>query len=83
MKVMPINELREKMVLQEAVSSPDGNMILGQGTVLTEHWITRLKDWEIECVKVSQPKADEFDLDSLGDMLKGLMESPKCSVWRF
>ena len=77
MKVMPINELREKMVLQEAVSSPDGNMILGQGTVLTEHWITRLKDWEIECVKVSQPKADEFDLDSLGDMLKGLMESPK------
>lgn len=73
MKVMPINEVREKMVLQEAISSPDGNMVLGQGTVLTEHWIAKIKDWEIDCVQVSLPQKDEFDLDNLGDMLKGLL----------
>ncbi|WP_346355539.1 HD-GYP domain-containing protein [Azotosporobacter soli] len=78
MRVLMLNEVKENMILEESISSPDGNMVLGQGTVLTTHWISRMKDWEIDRIKVTLPKAEEaFDVENLGDMLKDLLTSSR------
>lgn len=78
MRVLALSEVEENMVLEESISSPDGNMVLGQGTVLTAQWINRIKDWEIDRVKVTLPqRGDAFDLDNLGDMLKDLLTSSR------
>jgi DNA-binding response OmpR family regulator len=65
---LPIRELRAAMVLEEDVSSMDGNFLLfKKGTVLTETWIERLRNFaktqgtqELACVLI--PKLTVVDM---------------------
>jgi DNA-binding response OmpR family regulator len=57
---LPIRDLRAAMILEEDVSSTDGNFLLfKKGTVLTETWIERLRNFaktqgtqELACVRI-------------------------------
>jgi CheY-like chemotaxis protein len=62
-KRLPIRDLRTAMVLEEDVSSTDGKFLLfKKGTVLTEAWIERLRNFshtqgvqELACVRIPGP----------------------------
>jgi len=51
-----IGALRAGMRLAQQVNSPDERMSLGQGTILTELWIGKLKEWGQSSVRIACKK---------------------------
>lgn len=69
MQEIAIGALKPGMRLAQQINSPDERMSLGQGTVLTELWIRKLKEWGRSSVRIAckSPQADEGsgELESL------------------
>jgi len=74
------NDLSAGMVLNQLVESPDGTMVLGQGTVLNDSVISRLKKWKVKGVVVAEAAPAEFCLDDIGhtisDIIRTLAKEP-------
>lgn len=69
MQEIAIGALRPGMRLAQQIHSPDEKMSLGQGTVLTELWIRKLKEWGRNSVRIAcaLPQTDQGfgELDAL------------------
>lgn len=69
MQEIAIGALRPGMQLAQQIDSPDERMSLGQGTVLTELWIRKLKEWgrsSVRIVRKNQKTNEGFgELESL------------------
>ncbi|EGO65003.1 hypothetical protein [Acetonema longum] len=59
MKEVSIEALTPGMTLGRSISSPDGKIVLSQGTVITEFWLTRIKQWNLGTVMVTEQTGQE------------------------
>ncbi len=62
------------MVLSQPLESPDGKMVLGQGTVLNNFLISCLARWAVEGVDVSEAESGDFSLDDIEKMVADVMQ---------
>jgi putative nucleotidyltransferase with HDIG domain len=72
--MQPLGALAPGMILNEAVCSPDGKIVLGRGTVLTDYWIKRLSAWGVIRVDTRAEHAASLDEDELNRILQQVLQ---------
>jgi len=78
LRQIPVNQLKPDMILAEEIISPEGNLTLGQGTVMTELWVTRIAKWGISSIKVKNEKEmASFNDSELEKMLQSVLQPGK------
>lgn len=78
LRQIPVNQLKPDMILAEEIISPEGNLTLGQGTVITESWITRIANWGIASIKVkNENEMTGFNDNELERMLQSVLQPSK------
>lgn len=77
MKEMAIGSLKPGMQLAQQVSSPDDRLSLGQGTILTEAWINKLKEWGRSSVFIACPQNSDEGTQDLEALLQQAFELNK------
>ena len=75
MSYVHLSEIKFGMILNQVLVSPDGNMVLGQGTVMNEYLLSCLKDWNVEGVDVIEEAAAEFNLAEIERMISDIVVS--------
>jgi len=51
----PVARLEPGMILAKPIMTPNGMVMLGEGTVLTEKWIERIQDMQIPSIFIDGP----------------------------
>lgn len=74
MQYMALKNVLPEMVLAERLQSPDGQMSLGEGTVLTAFWLQKLAEWGIERVGIEEAPRETSPVEGLGDLLQQLLK---------
>ena len=71
MPKIPVAKLEPGMILAKPIMTPNGMVMLGDGTELTEKWIERIQDMELASVFIDGPPiqtiSKEEALVKLGD----------------
>ncbi len=70
LRQIPVNQLKPDMILAEEIISPEGNLTLGQGTVITESWITRIANWGIASIKVKNENSSSSNRNRCKKLLR-------------
>ena len=70
---LPLSEIEPGMTLNQVFVSPDGKMILGQGTVVNEYLISCLKGWSVEGADVVEAAAVEFNFAEIEKMVSDIV----------
>jgi len=70
-----LSEIKLGMTLNQVLVSPNGNMVLGQGTVMNEYLLSCLKDWNVKGVDVIEEAAAEFNLAEIEKMISDVVVS--------
>lgn len=55
MPKIPVARIKAGMILAKPIMTPNGMVMLGEGTELNEKWIERIQDMEIASVFVDGP----------------------------
>jgi hypothetical protein len=55
MPKIPVAKLEPGMILAKPIMTPNGMVMLGEGTVLTEKWVERIQDMGIPSVLIDGP----------------------------
>lgn len=55
MPKIPVAKLEPGMILAKPIMTPNGMVMLGEGTELTEKWVERIQDMEIASVFIDGP----------------------------
>ena len=55
MRKIPIDKIEPGMTLAKAVMSQSGMVLLSEGTELTEKWIERIQDMDLDSVYIDAP----------------------------
>ena len=58
-----IDKLMSGMVLVKPLTGKNGMVLLGEGTELTERWIERIRDMDVEGIFVDGPSEQSIPLD--------------------
>lgn len=72
--MVEVKALVPGMILEEELQSPDGKILLGQGTVLTSHWIGRITSWGYKKISAKREKPNGIDLEELQAMLETVLK---------
>ncbi|MCC5466830.1 hypothetical protein [Pelosinus baikalensis] len=75
MSYLHLSEIKLGMTLNQVLVSPNGNMVLGQGTVMNEYLLSCLKDWNVKGVDVIEEAAAEFNLAEIERMISDIVIS--------
>lgn len=76
MKYMPLEKIKPGMALAQSLESPDGLMTLGQGAVLNENLLEKIKSWGLNGIEVAEQESAGFNEDELESLLASVLESP-------
>lgn len=79
MAMVAVDNLKPGMILSKPLTK--GNMVvLGEGTVLSETWISRIADMGIERISIEgpseQPIPQEKALEMLGARFRNVLDQP-------
>jgi hypothetical protein len=55
MPKIPVAKLEPGMILAKPIMTPNGMVMLGEGTELSEKWIERIQDMEIASIFIDGP----------------------------
>ncbi len=55
MPKIPVTKLQPGMILAKPIMTPNGMVMLGEGTELNEKWIDRIQDMEIASIFIDGP----------------------------
>lgn len=55
MPKIPVAKLEPGMILAKSIMTPNGMVMLGEGTELNEKWIERIQDMEIASIFIDGP----------------------------
>lgn len=55
MPKIPVAKLQPGMILAKPIMTPNGMVMLGEGTELNEKWIDRIQDMEIASIFIEGP----------------------------
>jgi len=55
MPKIPVAKLEPGMILAKPIMTPNGMVMLGEGTELTEKWVERIQDMDIASVFIDGP----------------------------
>lgn len=75
MSYLHLSEIKFGMTLNQELVSPDGNMVLGQGTVMNEYLLSCLKDWNVKGADVIEEAAAEINLAEIERMISDIVVS--------
>lgn len=76
MKYMHLDEIKPGMALAQTVTSPDGLMTLGQGAVLNENLLDKIKSWGLSGLQIAEPESEGFNESELQSLLDSVFENP-------
>lgn len=63
MPKIPVAKLEPGMKLAKSIMTPNGMVMLGEGTELNEKWIERIQDMEIASIYVDGPPVQTISKD--------------------
>jgi len=63
MPKIPVAKLEPGMTLAKPIMTPNGMVMLGEGTVLTEKWVERIQDMEIPSVFIDGPPVQTVSVE--------------------
>ncbi len=75
MSYLHLSEIKFGMTLNQVLVSPNGNMVLGQGTVMNEYLLSCLKDWNVKGADMTQEAEGEFNLYEIERMISDILVS--------
>ncbi len=75
MSYLHLSEIKLGMTLNQVLVSPDGNMVLGQGTVMNEYLLSCLREWNVKGADVIQHAEVEFNLAEIERMISDIVVS--------
>jgi hypothetical protein len=63
MPKIPVSKLETGMKLAKPIMTPNGMVMLGEGTELSEKWIERIQDMEIASVFIDGPPIQTMSME--------------------
>lgn len=72
MSYLQLSEIKFGMTLNQVLVSPNGNMILGQGTVINEYLLSCLKEWNMKGIDVIEETAIEINLAEIEKVISDI-----------
>lgn len=73
MSYLSLSEIKVGMTLNQVLTSPDGKMVFGQGSLVNEQLMSWLKEWKVEGADVAEEAAIEFSFAEIEKMVSDIV----------